>query len=77
MPSINNVNVDQEKIRKQGVGIIEEFSRELASIEETDQTHYVVDMNSVTRPDGKPVKKDFRKKMEKLAPKWEDGYVCV
>ena len=70
--------IDSEKIKKEGIGIIEEFSRMLADIPETVETHYVVDMKNVTREDGEPERKgDFRENMRKIVPKWEDGYVVA
>jgi len=69
--------LDQERIREQGVKIIEEFSKKLKDIPETKETHYVVDMKNVTRKDGKAVKcEGFRERMKKLAPKWEDNCVA-
>jgi predicted Asp-tRNA(Asn)/Glu-tRNA(Gln) amidotransferase subunit C len=69
--------IDREKIKSEGVGIIEEFSRMLAGIPETVETHYVVDMKNVTREDGKPEKQDFRGRLQSLAPRWEEGYVLA
>ena len=69
--------IDREKIKKEGIGIIEEFSRMLAKIPETVETHYVVDMKNVTRDDKKPEKQNFRESMQKLAPKWDEGYVVA
>lgn len=70
--------LDEEKIREQGIKLIEKFSKMLEKIPETEETHYVVDLKNVTREDKKAVKKKgFDKKMEKIAPKWEDGYVVA
>lgn len=70
--------LDEEKIREQGIKLIEKFSRMLEKIPETEETHYVIDMKNVTREDKKAVKKkDFDKKMKKIAPKWEEGYVVA
>jgi len=69
--------VDREKIKEEGIVIIDEFSKMLAKIPETVETHYVVDMRNVTRDDGVPEKQNFRESMEKIVPKWEDGYVVA
>jgi predicted Asp-tRNA(Asn)/Glu-tRNA(Gln) amidotransferase subunit C len=70
--------LDEKKIREQGIKLIEEFSRMLEKIPETGETHYVLDLKNVTRKDEKAVrKKDFDKKMKRIAPKWEDGYVVA
>ena len=70
--------IDREKIKKEGIEIIEDFSRMLGSIPKTVETHYVIDIKNVTRDDGKPKRKtNFRKSMRKLAPKWEEGYVVA
>ena len=69
--------IDREKIKKDGINIIEEFSRMLADIPETVETHYVVDIKNVIRDDKKPEKQNFRENMQKLAPKWEEGYVVA
>ena len=70
--------MDEEKIKKQGIELIEEFSRMLEDIQETDETHYVVDLNNVTRKDGKAEKqKNYREKIRKNTPRWEEGYVVA
>jgi predicted Asp-tRNA(Asn)/Glu-tRNA(Gln) amidotransferase subunit C len=70
--------LDERKIKEQGVRLIERFSEMLEKIPDTEETHYVVDLKNVTRGDGKSVtKKDFAKKMEKIAPKWDDGYIVA
>jgi aspartyl-tRNA(Asn)/glutamyl-tRNA(Gln) amidotransferase subunit C len=66
---------DGERIREQGIKLIEKFSEMLKKIPETEETHYVVDQKNVTREDKDPVKKKgFREKLEENAPRWEDGY---
>jgi len=68
--------IDKEKIQKEGVKILEDFSEQLKNVPETKETHYVLDIKNVTRADKKGVlKKNFREKMKKLAPRWEDNYV--
>jgi len=68
--------VNQEKILEEGKKIIEEFSEKLKGIPETEETHYVVDLKNVTRPDAPGESHvGFRAKFEDLAPKWDDGYV--
>jgi aspartyl-tRNA(Asn)/glutamyl-tRNA(Gln) amidotransferase subunit C len=69
---------DADEIRKQGVKLIEEFSRMLEKIPSSSETHYVVDMKNVWRKDGKPVKTEgFRGKLAKNAPKMEEGFVVA
>lgn len=69
---------DRDKIRGDGVKLLEEFSKKLEGLPETGETHYVVDTKNVWRPDeeAKPTE-SFRKKLEKIAPKMEDGYVVA
>ena len=69
---------DEEKIKGEGVKLIEEFSRMLEKVPETEETHYVVDVRNVTRKDGKPVKKKkFPKNLRNIVPRQEDGYVVA
>jgi predicted Asp-tRNA(Asn)/Glu-tRNA(Gln) amidotransferase subunit C len=70
--------VDAEKIRHGGVGLLEEFSKALEKVPDTSETHYVVDLKNVWRDDTKPTcQKGFRDKLEKIAPKMEEGYVVA
>lgn len=70
--------LDEAKIRKEGMKLIEEFSKELEKIPETEETHYVVDLKNVTRKDEKAIEKEnFSKKLKKIAPRWEEGYVVA
>jgi aspartyl-tRNA(Asn)/glutamyl-tRNA(Gln) amidotransferase subunit C len=70
--------VDREKIRSEGLRIIEEFSEKLKNVPETEELHYVVELRNVSRPDLKPVKcEGFSEKLRKLAPKWSDGHVVA
>ena len=70
--------LDKDKIQRDGVKLLEEFSRMLSGIKETKETHYVVDMKNITRDDKPPVEhKGFRDKLRKNAPKWEDNYVVT
>jgi len=70
--------LDKESIKKDGVKLIDEFSKMLENIPESKETHYVMDVKNVWRKDGEPVKtKDFRKKISKNAPKMEEGYVVA
>lgn len=70
--------VDEEKIRKDGVALVEEFSRELSRVPETEETHYVMDLQNVLRKDGEPVKKmEYSARFLSLAPRAEEGYVVV
>lgn len=70
--------LDEEKIRRDGVKIIEEFSKELANIAETSETHYVVDLHNVWRDDAEPAAcEGFRDKLSSNAPRMRDGYVVA
>lgn len=70
--------VDEEKIRQQGITLIEKFSHMLEKIPQTEETHYVIDQKNVTRKDDDAVKKKgFQEKLKKNAPRWEDGYVVA
>lgn len=70
--------VDADSIRKDGVKLIEEFSSMLEEIPDSSETHYVVDVKNVWRKDEKPEKtKDFRKKMEKIVPEMDEGFVVA
>ncbi|MBM3309296.1 MAG: Asp-tRNA(Asn) amidotransferase GatCAB subunit C [Candidatus Altiarchaeales archaeon] len=70
--------LDRDKIQRDGVKLLEEFSRMLSGVKETKETHYVVDMKNITRKDGKAVEtKGFREKMRKSAPHWEDNFVVT
>lgn len=70
--------VDPEKIKRDGVKLLEEFSEQLKDVPETDETHYVLDIKNVTREDKKShLKRGFREKLKKLAPKWEDDYLVA
>ncbi len=70
--------LDKKKIEKEGIKLIESFSEILENIPQSDETHYVVDLKNVKREDGEAVmKKDFHKKMKKLAPNWSEGYVVA
>jgi len=70
--------VDAKKIESDGVKLLEEFSEKLAKVPQTEETHYVLDIKNVWRKDGEPKPTvGFREKVEKLAPKFEDGYVVA
>jgi len=70
--------MNEERIRKEGIKLIEEFSKMLEKIPDTEETHYVLDLKNVTRKDQKPVrKKEFSERMRKIAPMWEEGYVIA
>jgi predicted Asp-tRNA(Asn)/Glu-tRNA(Gln) amidotransferase subunit C len=70
--------VNPEKIQAEGVKLLEEFSQSLKQVPETGETHYVLDIHNVWRPDEKPVIKErFREKMGKLAPRFEDGFLVA
>jgi len=68
--------LDREKIRMEGVALIEEFSRELAGVPETEETHYVMDVRNACRKDAAGVLKvAFPGDLKKIVPGWEDGFV--
>jgi predicted Asp-tRNA(Asn)/Glu-tRNA(Gln) amidotransferase subunit C len=68
----------EDEIRKQGVRIIEDFSKMLKDVPETDETHYVTDMRNVIRADKPSEKREgFDTKMKTLAPKWSRGFVVA
>lgn len=70
--------LDDAKIQKEGMKLIEEFSKMLERIPRTEETHYVVDLKNVTRKDGEvSKKKGFRDKLRGITPKWEEGYVVT
>lgn len=71
------MSVDSEKIKKEGVKLLEEFSKQLEKVPEVKETHYVLDLKNVTRDDKKGKKKKFRDKLEKNVPRWEDNYVVA
>lgn len=68
--------MDADKIRSEGVKLLEEFSDKLKDVPETEETHYVVDLKNVRRPDSGDCG-GFREKFLKLAPKTEEGYVVA
>ena len=68
--------MDKDKILEEGKKLLDEFSKALEDIPDTEETHYVIDLKNVTREDANPTTpKGFSKKFEKLAPKWDDGYI--
>ncbi len=70
--------MDEEKIKREGVALIEEFSKALQKVPETEETHYVVDLKNVFRPDGDPVRDVvFPGRLRKIVPRFEDGFVIA
>lgn len=68
--------LDRDKIKNEGVALIEEFSKELERVPQTAETHYVLDVRNVCRDDGPAEKKDsFPGDLKRIVPRWEDGYV--
>ncbi len=68
--------LDIEKIRKEGVALIEEFSKELEGVPPTEETHYVMDVRNVCREDASGMLKEtFPQDLKKIVPRWEDGFV--
>jgi predicted Asp-tRNA(Asn)/Glu-tRNA(Gln) amidotransferase subunit C len=67
-----------DRIEREGVKLLEEFSMKLKDIRETDETHYVVDLKNVWRKDEEPVRTEgFRDRLGKLAPAFREGYVMT
>lgn len=70
--------LDRDRIQKDGIKLLDEFSRMLSDVKETTETHYVVDLKNVMREDKEPVEtKGFRDKLKKNAPNWEDNHVIA
>jgi len=70
--------LNEEKIKEEGIKLIEEFSRMLEKVPETEETHYVIELKNVTRDDREPVKKkEFPKNLKKIVPRFEEGYVVA
>ena len=68
--------MDSEKIKNEGVKLLEEFSKALEGASDSSETHYVVDLKNVWRKDGAPNhQKEFGEKFKKLAPKTKDGFI--
>ncbi len=69
---------DEEKIRAEGMKLVEEFSEILAKIPETEETHYVIDIKNVTRKDDRPVRKrEFSQNLRRILPRQEKGYIMA
>jgi predicted Asp-tRNA(Asn)/Glu-tRNA(Gln) amidotransferase subunit C len=70
--------MDAQRIQAEGIKLLDEFSEKLKDVPATGETHYVVDIRNVRRADGKPNRREgYRRKIEKLAPRFEDGYVVA
>ena len=70
--------VDQKRVEADGIKLLEEFSDKLKSVPESEETHYVVDLRNVWRPDGRPERcVGFRDRLGGLAPRFEDGYLVA
>lgn len=70
--------VDAQRIRADGIKLLEEFSKKLSKVPETEETHYVLDLKNVWRADDEPDDcEGFKEKLGKLAPKFDDGYVVA
>lgn len=70
-------DVLRERVVEEGVALLEEFSRELEDVPETEETHYVLDLCNVLRDDGESVRKDFRLRFQRIVPRWDEGYVVA
>lgn len=69
---------DKEKILADGKKLLEAFSESLEKLPETDETHYVVDIKNITRPDSEGFcDQKFRDRFAELAPHWDFGYLKV
>ncbi|HHQ45589.1 MAG TPA: Asp-tRNA(Asn) amidotransferase subunit GatC [Candidatus Altiarchaeales archaeon] len=70
--------LDAEKIKAEGVKLLDGFSEKLSRVPDSSETHYVVELKNVFRPDGTPeCGEDFQDKIKKNAPRFEDGYVVA
>lgn len=70
--------IDKEKIRREGIKIIEEFSKMLEKIPEIKETHYVGDIRNRTREDREPIpKKEFPDRLKRIAPWWDNGFIVA
>lgn len=70
--------LDEEKIKKEGIALLEEFSKALEGVSDTEETHYVIDLKNILRRDGPGVRKeDFPGKLRKIVPRFEEGYVVA
>ncbi|MEM2918757.1 MAG: Asp-tRNA(Asn) amidotransferase subunit GatC [Candidatus Altiarchaeota archaeon] len=70
--------IDKEKIQKEGIKILEEFSEQLKNLPETKETHYVLDIKNILREDKECVlKKNFREKLKRIAPRVEENYIVA
>ena len=68
--------MDAEKIKEEGVQLLDEFSKVLEDVGESKETHYVTDIKNVWRKDGMPDDTTgFQEKLKGLAPNFKDGYV--
>ncbi|RLI91923.1 MAG: Asp-tRNA(Asn) amidotransferase GatCAB subunit C [Candidatus Altiarchaeales archaeon] len=72
-----NKKINKERIERDGIGLIEEFSRMLERIPEGSEMHYVLDLRNITRGDEKAKRKKFREKFKKIVPRWEENYVVA
>ncbi len=71
-----DARVSRDRIREEGIALLEEFSKELESVPETAETHYVMDVSNVVRDDREGLRKnEFASKFQRIVPKWEDGFV--
>ena len=70
--------LSEEKIKIEGIALLAGFSKELEGVPETEETHYVLDLKNIVRPDGAALRKeDYPAKFRRIVPKWEDGFVSV
>ena len=70
--------VDAGEIEREGVKLLEEFSSVLADVAETGETHYVVDLHTVTRKDGRPADcSGFREKFLANAPSSDGKHILA
>jgi aspartyl-tRNA(Asn)/glutamyl-tRNA(Gln) amidotransferase subunit C len=70
------MRVSRDRIREEGIALLEEFSKELERVPETEETHYVMDVSNVVRDDRDGIrKKEFASKFQRIVPRWEDGFV--
>jgi predicted Asp-tRNA(Asn)/Glu-tRNA(Gln) amidotransferase subunit C len=70
--------MDPDKIKSEGVKLLEEFSDKLRDIPSNEDTHYVIDIRNVFRPEGHPtIVEGFAEKVKNLAPRYAEGFIIA
>jgi len=76
------IDIEKERIKEDGMKLIEEFSEMLSKIPQSDEVHYVIDIKNITRQDtendtGNSDKSKFKDAFEKNAPHYEEDYIIA